>query len=95
GNRGQLPRCCIGGLLFGRHTCTSSYMLCPNTKFLTVSLVQQYKKSQKNLANPIQNLSTPPSYKLALKISNAEEERVKINTPADVREHSPLLNLLT
>ncbi|WP_257214191.1 DUF3482 domain-containing protein, partial [Pseudomonas amygdali] len=22
---------------FGRHTCTSSYMLCPNTKFLTVS----------------------------------------------------------
>ncbi|MHB9625110.1 hypothetical protein [Pseudomonas amygdali] len=37
-------------------------------------LVQQYKKSQKNLANPIQNLSTPPSYKLALKISNAEEE---------------------
>ncbi|MCQ3008546.1 hypothetical protein NLO93_26615, partial [Pseudomonas savastanoi] len=37
GNRGQLPRCCIGGLLFGRHTCTSSYMLCPNTKFLTVS----------------------------------------------------------
>ncbi|WP_216598425.1 hypothetical protein, partial [Pseudomonas savastanoi] len=23
--------------LFGRHTCTSSYMLCPNTKFLTVS----------------------------------------------------------
>ncbi|WP_236730453.1 zinc-binding dehydrogenase, partial [Pseudomonas savastanoi] len=26
-----------GGLLFGRHTCTSSYMLCPNTKFLTVS----------------------------------------------------------
>ncbi|WP_247618026.1 hypothetical protein, partial [Pseudomonas syringae] len=30
-------RCCIGGLLFGRHTCTSSYMLCPNTKFLTVS----------------------------------------------------------
>ncbi|WP_122265369.1 MULTISPECIES: RHS repeat-associated core domain-containing protein [Pseudomonas syringae group] len=37
-------------------------------------LVQQYKKSQKNLANPIQDLSTPPSYKLAPKIASAEKE---------------------
>ncbi|WP_024683591.1 RHS repeat-associated core domain-containing protein [Pseudomonas syringae] len=37
-------------------------------------LVQQYTKSQKNLADPIQNLSTPPSYKLASKIASAEKE---------------------
>lgn len=37
-------------------------------------LVQLYSESQKKLANSIQNLSTPPSYKLAPKIANAEKE---------------------
>ncbi|MFU0496675.1 hypothetical protein ACMZYR_15165, partial [Pseudomonas syringae pv. actinidiae] len=45
-------RCCTGGLLFGRHTCTSSYMLCPNTKFLTVSFVAIQIKDGKATLNP-------------------------------------------
>jgi len=34
----------IGGFLFGRHTCTSSYMLCPNTKLLTVSNIGEISR---------------------------------------------------
>ncbi|WP_227443967.1 hypothetical protein, partial [Pseudomonas cannabina] len=41
--------CCTGGLLFGRHTCTSSYMLCPNTKFLTVSTTDMFEVAVANL----------------------------------------------
>ncbi|KAE9651730.1 hypothetical protein EJD88_18460, partial [Pseudomonas sp. PB105] len=36
GNGWKVSRGLTGRFLFGRHTCTSINMLCPNTKFMTV-----------------------------------------------------------